>query len=262
MGNCLGTKNQNTTSNLDTRPANQDLKSLSLPGPRVEGRQETMEKLDASDNKLLKAWWANEKKLAGAYGDCPALKRLDFHKLDLIQWPKRTAVQAVPAVRQTEPPILPSPVTIILDDQPCRVEGAVVRNVPMGHVKIYYPNKDIFEGFMSGGKFEGEGTFISENGQRFEGTYSRGEKHGPATLTQPDGSKLRATWINGRKEGPAIIERPDGSKLHCCFERDRLVGTSVELSSQGDWESKVVTLVDYSQSFPQPTAVYLSATRN
>ena len=262
MGNCLGTKKPQYQSPLQNNTNYSKPQTYFDLQPRKEVRQQTTEDLRPEDSALKKAWLSNEKKLAIAFGSCPAFTQQNVYTWQFDSEGSKAVVATSYNPRETQGNgNWKGPQTIVLGTLPCKVEGRVVDSVPVGLVKIIYANGEVFEGVMVDGKSEGEGKFTDEKGQRFEGCFSRGHKTGYGILTHLDGSRLKATWKNDLKEGPAVIERADGSTLFCLFEGDRLVGTAVELSSQNEHGSKIITLVENAPDNPA-TTVYLPTTRD
>ena len=55
----------------------------------------------------------------------------------------------------------------------------------------------IYEGYLIGKKYDGEGTLYSENGDIYTGTFCKNEKHGDGVLTLSSGTVYKGNWCMG-----------------------------------------------------------------
>ena len=56
----------------------------------------------------------------------------------------------------------------------------------------------IYEGFLIGKEYDGEGTFYSENGDIHAGMFCKNEKHGDGVLTVSSGIVYKGNWCMGK----------------------------------------------------------------
>ena len=58
-----------------------------------------------------------------------------------------------------------------------------------------------YEGEITNGKPNGQGTQTWSNGDKYVGEWKDGKKHGQGTLTSPYGEKYVGEWKNGKYDG-------------------------------------------------------------
>ena len=69
-----------------------------------------------------------------------------------------------------------------------------------------------YEGEITNGKPNGQGTQTWSNGDKYVGEWKDGKKHGQGTLTSPYGEKYVGEWKDGEENGQGTYTFSDGSK--------------------------------------------------
>lgn len=69
--------------------------------------------------------------------------------------------------------------------------------VGINHLILY---RDIYFGQWND-SFEGEGTYIYQNGERYKGQFNKGKKEGQGKYYYLIGAEYNGTWVNDQREG-------------------------------------------------------------
>lgn len=70
-----------------------------------------------------------------------------------------------------------------------------------------------YNGGISGGKYEGHGTYYDKDGFRYEGAWSGGLRHGQGVADYEDGSRYDGGWQKGLRHGHGSYTGPNGTNL-------------------------------------------------
>ena len=76
--------------------------------------------------------------------------------------------------------------------------------------RIYYPNNNIYEGFINNSNCEGKGKLIYDTGEIYEGDFSNGELDGEGKLTFADKTIYEGQFSKGEINGKGIMKWPNG----------------------------------------------------
>ena len=76
--------------------------------------------------------------------------------------------------------------------------------------RIYYPNNNIYEGFINNSNCEGKGKLIYDTGEIYEGDFSNGELDGEGKLTFTDKTIYEGQFSKGEINGKGIMKWPNG----------------------------------------------------
>lgn len=96
-------------------------------------------------------------------------------------------------------------------------------NKPFGYGEYRGDSGQIYEGEVSGGKWNGYGKLTYANGSVYEGYFTRGERVGAAVYTQLNGTVTTGNFNNGRLNGKGKIEFSDGSVLEGTFLYNKII---------------------------------------
>lgn len=91
-----------------------------------------------------------------------------------------------------------------------------------------------YSGEVLDGIPNGEGTWISPDGQQYVGKWQDGFWHGEGTRTAVDGSMSTGEYRNGKRNGQSTWRHPDGRTYVGEFRDDQMYGQGVHTFSNGD----------------------------
>ena len=93
-----------------------------------------------------------------------------------------------------------------------KYEGEITNGVQDGQGTETYPDGSKYTGEYEDGKYNGQGTYTYPNGGKYEGEYKDGERNGQGTYTFPDGRKFVGEWKDGKINGQGTMTTLDGTK--------------------------------------------------
>jgi hypothetical protein len=93
-----------------------------------------------------------------------------------------------------------------------KYEGEISGGVPNGQGTLTYPGGRNYVGEFKDGKFHGQGTFTFPDGEKYVGEFKDGFRHGQGIYIFPDGEKYVGEWKDGSKHGQGTYTFLDGRK--------------------------------------------------
>jgi hypothetical protein len=124
-------------------------------------------------------------------------------------------------------------------------EGKFVNGLEVG---LHTLSTDDYQyvGELKNGVYEGEGTYISTNGNGFKyaGGWKNGTQHGLGIMTNPtpDIAKFIGGYSNGKPHGKGVVHQKNGGTLHVEFNHGELVPSQAELDRASREEQNTVLL--------------------
>lgn len=83
-----------------------------------------------------------------------------------------------------------------------------------------------YEGDLSSGWADGEGTYVSKRGMRYKGQWKKSMQHGKGTVQNPDGSVYEGDWKEGKPHGWGVYRAPGGETVEGEWENGELKSES------------------------------------
>jgi len=93
-----------------------------------------------------------------------------------------------------------------------KYEGEITNGKPNGQGTQTWSNGDKYVGEWKDGKKHGQGTITSPYGEKYVGEYKDGLENGQGTYTWSDGSKYVGEYKDGEVDGQGTYTWSDGSK--------------------------------------------------
>jgi hypothetical protein len=98
----------------------------------------------------------------------------------------------------------------------------IVDNIPTGKGKLFYRNRNVYEGEVKDGKPNGYGKMIYDRYGVYEGNFVDGQRHGFGKYTWQGGDQwYQGNFVNGQKHGTGIIRWGDGEIFNGEFVDDQ-----------------------------------------
>jgi hypothetical protein len=72
----------------------------------------------------------------------------------------------------------------------------------------------VFDGEMKDGKQNGQGVFVSSNGERYEGAWKDGKGNGQGVYVYSNGERYEGAWKDGKRNGLGRQTSIDGGVFH------------------------------------------------
>ena len=109
-------------------------------------------------------------------------------------------------------------------------------NLPDGKGKLYEYGTDrlVYEGWFRNGKFFGQGTYYTAEGQVQSGEYKNGRRHGHFKVTDSEGPVFEGEFVNGIRSGIGTLFFRDGHRLEVNWVNDKAHGHGREIWPNGD----------------------------
>lgn len=115
-------------------------------------------------------------------------------------------------------------------------------NLESGHAALSWPDGSKYDGDQTGGKFNGQGVFISAQQDRLQGTWKDGALNGDATVTWANGNRYQGGWSNGKAEGRGVETWANGDRYDGDWQAGIAQGHGVQVWAngqryEGEWQN-------------------------
>src|SRR3712207_9538738 len=77
--------------------------------------------------------------------------------------------------------------------------------------------KGVYKGEMAGGKPNGKGNVLYDNGNTYEGQFVKGKRHGSGVFTFADGEKYEGQWFQNQQHGDRKSTRLNSSHANISY---------------------------------------------
>jgi len=115
-------------------------------------------------------------------------------------------------------------------------------NLESGHATLSWPDGSKYDGDQTGGRFNGQGVFVSAEQDRLEGNWKDGALNGDATVTWANGNRYQGGWSNGKAEGHGVETWANGDRYDGEWHTGQAEGHGVQVwangqSYEGEWKN-------------------------
>lgn len=143
----------------------------------------------------------------------------------------------------------------VIDNQDCQVwnygeaelepftwSGACVDGKASGEGRLTFLHGDyIYEGTMSAGMLDGDGTIVSSEGYRYQGTWVNGEPHGRGTENLAGGEQYEGEYWQGKRHGHGLYKTDNGEAFEGEWRDGKPHGYGTYTNAdgnvfQGEWQ--------------------------
>ena len=106
-------------------------------------------------------------------------------------------------------------------------------NLQNGRASLAWPDGSKYDGDQIGGKFSGQGVFVSAQQDRLEGEWKDGALNGHATVTWANGNRYDGEWLNGKAEGKGSEVWANGDRYDGAWHEGKAQGQGVQVWANG-----------------------------
>lgn len=106
-------------------------------------------------------------------------------------------------------------------------------NLESGRASLAWPDGSKYDGEQVGGKFEGQGVFVSAQHDRLDGQWKAGALSGHAVVAWANGNRYEGEWANGKAEGHGVETWANGDRYDGHWQDGKAQGRGVQTWANG-----------------------------
>jgi hypothetical protein len=106
-------------------------------------------------------------------------------------------------------------------------------NLESGHATLSWPDGSKYDGEQTGGRFNGQGVFVSAQQDRLQGNWKDGTLSGDAAVAWANGNHYQGGWSNGKAEGHGVETWANGDRYEGDWHAGMAQGHGVQVWANG-----------------------------
>lgn len=103
-----------------------------------------------------------------------------------------------------------------------------------GYGKMFYMNRDVYEGMWVNDKTNGEGLYLWKDGGKYLGGFHQGQMHGEGKRLYSSGSIYEGEFANGKRSGKGIMKFKNGDVYDGEWHDEDMQGRGMYKWASGD----------------------------
>ena len=104
-----------------------------------------------------------------------------------------------------------------------------------GYGKMFYMNRDVYEGYWSNDKANGNGLYIWKDGGKYLGGFHQGQMHGEGKRLYNSGCVYEGEFANGKRSGKGIMKFKNGDVYDGEWNDEDMQGRGMYRWASGDY---------------------------
>ena len=103
-----------------------------------------------------------------------------------------------------------------------------------GYGKMFYMNRDVYEGMWANDKTNGRGLYVWKDGGKYLGNFYQGQMHGDGKRLYTSGSVYEGEFSNGKRSGKGIMKFKNGDVYDGEWHDEDMQGRGMYRWASGD----------------------------